>query len=469
MSRVVSAVVGAVVCASVLAACGGGGQVAGTSSVPTEGSGAPVTSAAGVVTTTAAPEGALRFTPCVAIECGTLTVPSTHDDPSSPALKVAVYRRAATSTEGESRGVLVLIPDWTGWTARELAEKSGILLGSFTRDFDVVAMSPRGSYDSSPLPCGTPPTYVEHADDAAAIAQKCTANTALPASSYGTIEAAGDASSLVEALGEPQVKVLAWGRGATIAAAWKLMHPEEISAAVLDSPEDPGITPQRAAQMNLVANDAAVNAVMKWCTSHISCPFVENAGKRVGFVLKDIRDGKAGSTTEADFRLAFQNAMDSGDFGTLFRALAAAENDDFAPLRDFADRDNPSAAQAFAARVAGQCSDLAANDADAIITDDAEFEFTLFRAGFGMTLPRICLEMPESPQPLGFVRAADGAKGALVQTFVANGDGAVSPAMVTGLSKRLQWKNKVIRASRHLVIGFDRTTTAAAAKFLTGP
>ena len=67
------------------------------------------------------------------------------------------------------------------------------------------------------------------------------------------------------------------------------------------------------------------------------------------------------------------------------------------------------------------------------------------------------------------MRAADGAQGALVQTYVANGDGAVSPAMVTGLSKRLQWKHRTVRAARHLVVGYDRTTTAAAAKFLTGP
>ena len=444
----------------VIASCGGGGESAAPTSVT------PTTSANGA-TTVPVHGGAVAWTPCGAIECGQMTVPATHNEPAGSTIKVSVYRHVH-SVEGDGLGTLVLIPDWSGWTARELAEKASIVLGSFTRSFDVVSMSPRGFFDSTPLPCASAPVYVENMDDAGVIAQKCTSDAALLATSYGTIEAAHDAASLVEALGVPQVKVIGWGRGATIATAWKLLHPGEISAAVLDSPTDPGISPVRVAVANRVASDAAVSAVMRWCTSHISCPFVENAGKRVGFVLEDIRDGKAGDTTEADFRMSFQKAMDDEDNGSLFRALLSAESDDFVPLRVFAALSDPSAADSFSARVAGECSDLAAGDIDTVINDDAEFEFTLFRVGLGMTVPRICQQMPEAPEPLGDVHAADGAKGALVQTYVAAGDGSVAPSMVAGLSKRLGWKHRAVPGARHLVVGIDRTTTRAVAKFLTG-
>jgi pimeloyl-ACP methyl ester carboxylesterase len=417
-------------------------------------------------TTPTDPASAVTWTNCGDIECGVLRVPSTHRQPDSGPISVGVYsRRAATARVG----TLVLLPDYDGPTARDLATLPTVHVGAAARQFDVLAVSPRGFFDSTPLPCSLAAPYIAPELDASAASAACRSNPALEASSYGVIESVADLETLMASLRTGPVSVVGWGRGATIAATWKLMHPSSIESMVLDSPDDPGVSPVRVAAMNRAAEDAAVNAVMAWCTAHISCPLFENAGKRVGLVSERIREGRASSgATMATFRLAFLKAVTTGDYGALFRALSLAENEDYAPLVDFADTKASGATSRVAARIAGTCSDLSATDAEEIIAADAGFEETLFRIGSGDTFPRVCIGMPESADPLGFVTAADGARGSRVQVFVSATDGVTSPEMVKAFAKRAAWKFRAVKANGHLVVGRDRTTTDWVSNFLLG-
>ena len=453
-----------VVCAlaslTTLSACSSGGKSDGAT---TTAASAPI----GTTTTSAPPaDSAVTWTNCGDIECGVLHVPSTHRQPGSGPINVGVYSRAAVTPRV---GTLVLLPDYDGPTARDLATSPTVHVGAAARQFDVLAVSPRGFFDSTPLPCSLDAPYIAPESDASAASAACRSNESLEASSYGVIESVADLETLVTSLRTGPVSVVGWGRGATIAATWKLMHPTSITSMVLDSPEDPGVSPIRVAAMNRTAEDAAVNAVMAWCTAHISCPLFENAGKRVGLVAERIRDGRANAgATMATFRLAFLRAVATGDYGALFQALALAENDDYARLVEFADVKAPGAAGRVAARIAGTCSDLSATDAEEIIAADAGFEETLFRIGSGDTFPRVCIGMPESADPLGFVTAVDGARGSRVQVFVSATDGVTSPVMVRAFAKRAAWKFRAVKANGHLVVGRDRTTTEWVSNFLLG-
>ncbi|MFM7062794.1 MAG: hypothetical protein ACKO04_04770, partial [Actinomycetes bacterium] len=341
--------------------------------------------------------GGIPWVPCGQVQCGTLDVPASHLDPSGPAVRLALYRRAATA--GASRGTLLLVPDFEGPTARMLAERAVAMVGPAARSFDVVALSPRGFFDSSALPCGAETEWINDDQRALQVATACVTDRRDDATSLGVLESADDVESAVGALGVQRVKAVGWGRGATILATWKMTNPASSSFLVLDSPDDPGIGAARLASANRQAEDAALADTLLWCTSHISCPLVDNAAKRVGFILEDITSGIAGPATESGFRLAFARVLRDGDYGGLFRAMAAAEQGDFAPLAGFAGTAGSASEASFAARIAAACSDLSRADASSIITADAAFETLLFRVGLGATLPRVCASMPGPVRP----------------------------------------------------------------------
>ncbi|MFM8826446.1 MAG: alpha/beta fold hydrolase, partial [Actinomycetota bacterium] len=323
----------------------------------------PVTS---TPTTVPAQPGLLTWQPCGQVECGTLRVaPRDGDDPAGSSLRVSAYRR--TPSVSPAIGTLVLLPDWEGYTARELAEKAPLVVGPAAHQFTVVAFSPRGFYDSSPLPCGVTFAHFASPAEAQPLATACGGDgAAAPGAPMGVLAAVRDLEALVSAGELGQVSVVGWGRGATIAAAWKLLHPASIFAAVLDSPNDPGVAPAVMDARNLQAEDAAVAAVMKWCTSHISCPLVENAAKRVQFVIDDITQGKANAgATVATVRHAFLRTVMSGDFGAFFHAMEDAEKMDFAPLVAVSGQGEKESS--LAARIAGTCSDMSATDIETVI------------------------------------------------------------------------------------------------------
>ena len=418
-----------------LSACGTSGTSPGT----TTGSTAPA-----FTTTTVVPD--VTWTKCGAIECGVLA-----------GSRVQVFSRA--STNGDSVGTLVLIPDFDGPTARELAEQATVMVGPVARSMDVVSFSPRGSNDSSPLPCAW-------SDDAVATAESCRSDGALQPETMGTVTAVADLEQLAHAMKLGPVRVVGWGRGATIAATWAMTHPDSIEQAVLDSPDDPEISPVTVAEASRISEDAGLANVMAWCTEHISCALVENAAKRAKLVLSRIRDRRQGAVaagaTETTFRMAFHNVIQSGDYGAVFFALAAAENDNYAPLVALAGTPQ------WSARIAAECADVSASDADQIISADAAFTPTptLFRVGFGASIMKVCTEMPESPEPLGQIAVAESTNPPDVHVFIGSGDGVTSPSMVRGMAKRMKWKFHSVAANRHLVVGYDRTTTQWVSEYL---
>ena len=206
-------------------------------------------------TTTAADPSAVNWTNCGDIECGVLRVPSTHRDPASRQISVGVYSRKAVA---EPVGTVVLLPDYDGPTARDLAELPTAYLGAAARRLDVLAVSPRGFFDSAPLPCTLTMPYVAPNQDAFAVSASCRSNEQLNTVAYGVKESVGDLETLVSSLGIGPVSVVGWGRGATIAAVWKLLHPASISSMVLDSPDDPGISPVKSAALNRAAEDLSL-------------------------------------------------------------------------------------------------------------------------------------------------------------------------------------------------------------------
>ena len=150
----------------VLSSCAGGSTGGTEATMPTSVT-APPAASSGV-----AVDPRLSWQPCGQVECGTLTVPVREWDDST--LRVAAYRRSPTV--GPPVGTLVLLPDWEGLTARDLAEKAPIVVGPAAHQFTVIAVSPRGFYDSSPLPCGAAFAHFATPEEAAPFAAACWAS-----------------------------------------------------------------------------------------------------------------------------------------------------------------------------------------------------------------------------------------------------------------------------------------------------
>jgi hypothetical protein len=160
--------------------------------------------------------------------------------------------------------------------------------------------------------------------------------------------------------------------------------------------------------------------------------------------------------------------MRDGDYGGLFRALAAAEEGNFVPLVEFAGAAGSASEASFSARLAAACSDLTRPEGADIIAAEAAFETLLFRVGLGATLPRVCASMPEPVRPFAPVEPVAAARGATVRVYVARGDGITSARAARALAKRVDWDFVQVGVDVHLVVGRDRATTEAVSQFLTG-
>lgn len=382
------------------------------------------------------PISTVEWLPCGAIECARIDVPRVGSDVAGETIKVAVYRRVSSK---KSAPVMFLLPDRTyGFSARDAVESAPLTLGVASNDFTLIAVSPRGAVDSPVL--------------------------LTDVNVLSALDEMDDVIAVQEAMNIDEAAVLGWGSGATTATALVMSHPGRVSAAVLDSPQDPAVSMVRQAEKQLESMKAAVETAMRWCASHLSCPSNANVAKELSRFKTNLRLGRLGDGIDYDtIARAATHAIADGDPQALFIALNQASDGDGAALLALAGP-APSAESSTA-----RCADVTVSASKRIASLFAAHIASKPRHFYMGTEARtygFCASLPATQRPIGAVVPDAAAKNAKVFVTIARGDPVVPPYTPRTMAKRMGWTYKSVYANRHLVIGDDQAITQAALEFL---
>lgn len=216
---------------------------------------------------------AIQWGPCTGMsgldprqQCGTVSVPLDHADPSGPRIDLAVSR-IASEKPAARRGTLLIIPGGPGNAGLHEPSRRGRQLPQSVRDaYDVVSFDPRGVGRSAPVSCELPheelamerlrpwPAADGSIDAPMATARRladtCEAGDTTVLRTVSTRNEARDIDRIRQALGER--KLSAWGvsYGTYAGAVYAQMFPHRTDRWVLDSSGDPD--PERVARGWLV-------------------------------------------------------------------------------------------------------------------------------------------------------------------------------------------------------------------------
>lgn len=378
----------------------------------------------------------VEWLPCGVIECARIDVPLNPSDIQGATTKVSVYRRVSTRT---SAPVLFLLPDRRyGDNARDSVEYAPLHLGSQSRDYTLIAISARGTADS--------PVVISDVNV------------------LSSLDEMDDVVAVQKALNIKKAAVLGWGTGATTATALVMTFPSRVTAAVLDSPQDPAVSMVRQAERQLESMKLAVETAMRWCASHLSCPSNANVAKALSLFKTNLRLGRLGEGVDFDtIARAATTAIANGDPQSLFVAINKASDGDGAKLLALAGPlPTPDSSLAACANV----STSAAGRISSIFAAHAAKKNRHFYMGSEAATYGFCAGLPATQRPIGSVVPDEKAKDVPVFVSIGRGDPVVPPYVPRTMAKRMGWTYKSVYGNRHLVIGKDQAITQTAFEFL---
>lgn len=378
----------------------------------------------------------VEWLPCGVIECARIDVPLNPSDLAGATTKLAIYRRVSTR---KSAPVLFLLPDRRyGDNARDSVEYAPLHLGSQSRDYTLIAISARGTADS--------PVIMSDVNV------------------FSSLDEMDDVVAVQKALNIKKAAVVGWGTGATTATALVMTYPSRVTAAVLDSPQDPAVSMVRQAERQLESMKLAVETAMRWCASHLSCPSNANVAKALSLFKTNLRLGRMGEGVDFDtIARAATTAIANGDPQSLFVAINKASDGDGAQLLSLAGPlPTPDSSLAACANV----STSAAGRISSIFAAHAAKKNRHFYMGSEAATYGFCAGLPATQRPIGSVVPDEKAKNAQVFVTIGRGGPVVPPYVARTMAKRMGWTYKSVYANRHLVIGKDQAITQTAFEFL---
>lgn len=409
-----------------IAACGGGSSDDSSSQDPTT------------------IDDPVEWTPCGDVECGDFAVPVDHLGGENVAglATLKLFRKKALADDAP---VLLLVGDRSTsgevdrkWGARALAERAALILGNSATQFDVVSVALRGSAEMV-LPFGFPAVV-------------------------GSLDIADDLELLRrEGLNVRNVRVLAWGRGATAVAAWKMRHPSSISSMVLDSPLDPARPLLEQTDAQIEAAEKAAEWAVRWCASHLSCPVNAMPTNKVQLLQQYIDEGTASAgVTDSVVARAAEVALSEGKPNELWRAIAEAVERRGETLLALAGV-SPALAD-----VRPLCRDIGQNTAREMVARHEAAKPRYFAVGSQLQKLYYCLDIAEPDRAIGGVVQEEGVKGSRAMIVGSSLDPVWPSAVGRAMAKRNGWTWKSVSTMRHHVIGHERAITQDAMKFLAG-
>ncbi len=324
-----------------------------TSDAPSTTALATTTTMATTTTVAGTPEPTIAWEGCgEGLECGTLTVPLDHADPTKGTVDLFVQRRPARDQDRRI-GTLVVNPGGPGVAGTVLVEQASFYFTDELRDrFDIVGFDPRGTGRSSPVDCvddldpfliSTDPTpdapgeLEQLAAVDAVLVAGCSARSG-PLLPYLSTQAnAQDMDSLRRALGEEQLSYFGFSYGSELGGTWATMFPDTVRAAVLDGAANPNDGWEADETAQAAALERGFLTAMQSCAADPGCPFYSDGNPVAAYeALAAALDaapvpGPSGRPP-AGPRLLFYATVaalrDPSRWNDLYRALADARDGD---------------------------------------------------------------------------------------------------------------------------------------------
>jgi len=380
------------------------------------------------------PGDALEWAACDEVECATLSMPLDQfaaKSHSSAWIDLRVYRQI--SSVADSRHLPLFIhPGGPGADVRAAVAGARAVLAPIIDDFDIYALSTRGTVDGTPFDCGASlhDLRVIDVDGRAAgrFATNCVEKSGSLVGRVGTRQSVEDLEDLRVALGFGSVRFLGWSYGATLGAAWAMAYPESIRAMVLDAPSDPRRPWAEQLRERYVAASAA------FARSSLSNGI-------------DIAGNARESALAREYLLYEPDAVGSGSELIALR------------LGETPNGDNDGGIEA---QVGVHCADVT-HAAARMAIDVVE---PRPKIGLGATFDRVCLEFAESSTPLVAIDVDPRGTRVDVMVISTTGDHVVASVVSRRLAKDMSWRGFVVDADRHLSVGFDPVATKEAMEFL---
>jgi pimeloyl-ACP methyl ester carboxylesterase len=188
------------------------------------------------------------------LQCGSLTVPRDHDDPTGPTITLALTRRQHTSTT--YRGALLVNPGGPGGSGLSMPSLSDYVPGNVGSSYDWIGFDPRGVGASSPsLHCSRRfftfdrPSYVPRKAAlartwlarsrayAAACADTAAKRALLP--HLSTLDTVRDMESIRQALGVSTISYYGFSYGTYLGEVYATRYPTHVGRFVLDGVVNP--------------------------------------------------------------------------------------------------------------------------------------------------------------------------------------------------------------------------------------
>lgn len=240
----------------------------------------------------------LSYFRSASLQCARLTVPLSYDDPTGPAIDLAVLRSPAAD-DSRRIGSLMFNPGGPGGSGIDLVAQlvgAGVTpVRELNRSFDLVGFDPRGVGASSPaIRCRT--DAQRDADRAtvqrtrtpqeiAAInaatqqaAQGCltlssagsvTGEQFLP--QVGTTNVARDLDVLRAAVGDPRLNYVGFSYGTSIGTSYAAQFPANVRAMILDGAVDPNADAVGDAVGQAEGFQKAFDSFAAWCAQRPDC------------------------------------------------------------------------------------------------------------------------------------------------------------------------------------------------------
>lgn len=225
------------------------------------------------------------------LRCALVAVPLDYAKPRGSTIKLTIVMRPADDPD-QSRGPLVLNPGGPGGSAIAFLRQASLLLPSeVLRQFDLVAVDPRGVGQSTPVDCADnlDPLFDNELTDARAsvraralrreqrLIQQCKVRSGNLLPFLDTASAARDLDRVRIALRTQQISYLGFSYGTYLGAVYADLFPSRLRATVLDG----SVNPNRARRSVSLTSDGsnfgdALDAALLDCAANPTCAFNNN-------------------------------------------------------------------------------------------------------------------------------------------------------------------------------------------------
>lgn len=217
------------------------------------------------------------------MQCGTLRVPVDYAHPRADSLTLALVRRPADD-QAHRQGTL-LLNDGAGGSSIEqlrLAMRIGFpsFAGAMSRNFDLVAVDPRGVGHSTPIRCTTPlkPVGVTHFPHSQAkfnalvahnraFAADCLRENGPLVAHTDLTSTARDFEAVRTGLGEKQLNWYGIHYSTLLARTYAHLYPGRLRTMVLDTALDDTLAPTERIRREAATAEEAFNRFTAWCAA----------------------------------------------------------------------------------------------------------------------------------------------------------------------------------------------------------